>query len=305
MTIFFRVYYRAIFGALGGLLGWMLFGALGDRNTTDDAQQFQQLLGGWCVGACVGFSLAVIGALSDPSLVRWCRASAIGTVAGGIGGMLGVWAGDQVNYILIAGVDPASARHVWRSLRSITARGLGWLILSAFVGASEGLSSRSTAKTVYGVAGGALGGFAGGALLGTLVESVPAASHVYLWGHAIGLMFLGACIGALSGVIPRVARPARLSVTRGAQKGREFAVVKALTSIGRDEFADITLYHDSKVSQRHAVIRREAGRYVLNNQDAAPEQTRVNGADLREPRMLQDNDRIECGGIELRFHVES
>ena len=35
MALLNRMYFNAVFGALGGLLGWMLFGVLGDPNPGD------------------------------------------------------------------------------------------------------------------------------------------------------------------------------------------------------------------------------------------------------------------------------
>src|SRR5438477_381048 len=54
MALLVRVYYNAVFGALGGLLGWMLFGVFGDRNPDEHGQLVQMLLGGALLGGLVG-----------------------------------------------------------------------------------------------------------------------------------------------------------------------------------------------------------------------------------------------------------
>ena len=47
MSLLVRIYYNAVFGGLGGLLGWMLFGIFGTRTPDAGlAQKLQMLLGG-------------------------------------------------------------------------------------------------------------------------------------------------------------------------------------------------------------------------------------------------------------------
>ena len=40
MPLLMRVYYNAVFGALGGLLGWMLFGVFGDKSPSNTETGF-------------------------------------------------------------------------------------------------------------------------------------------------------------------------------------------------------------------------------------------------------------------------
>jgi len=65
MALLTRIYYNAVYGALGGLLGWMLFGIFGDKNPDGDfAQKLQMLLGGALVGGCIGY--LVVSVEGDP-----------------------------------------------------------------------------------------------------------------------------------------------------------------------------------------------------------------------------------------------
>ena len=43
MALLARIYFNAVFGALGGLIGWMLYGVLGNLGASNDRQW---LLGG-------------------------------------------------------------------------------------------------------------------------------------------------------------------------------------------------------------------------------------------------------------------
>jgi pSer/pThr/pTyr-binding forkhead associated (FHA) protein len=60
-----------------------------------------------------------------------------------------------------------------------------------------------------------------------------------------------------------------------------------------------------KVEKKHAVIRREASRYVLVNNGAPAEQTLVNGQAVRDRCELRDGDRIQLGNVVLRFQARA
>src|SRR5205085_6953462 len=120
------------------------------------------------------------------------------------------------------------------------------------------------------------------------------------WANALGLVILGACIGSLSALVQAVFQPASVKVLRGWQEGREYPLEKAASLLGRDEHADIALFRDMKVEKKHALIKRVDGRYVLVNNGAPAEQTRVNDAPVPRARDLQDGDRIQLGNVILR-----
>src|SRR5437868_3970831 len=99
MGLVTRIYYNVVFGGLGGLLGWMLFGIFGDK--TDDRYllpllRVQPLLGGACIGGAVGYFLVSVDAIRDRSLLRFVRLASYGVVLGLLGGALGMAVGDQV-----------------------------------------------------------------------------------------------------------------------------------------------------------------------------------------------------------------
>src|SRR5437667_417198 len=128
MALLSRIYYNGVFGALGGLLGWMLFGVFGDKNAPDERVTQQLLAGGALFG--LFYVKAVEKGLTDKSLTP------------------------------------------------------------------------------------------------------------YVWG-ALGLAILGACIGSLSALVQGVLQPASVKVLRGWQEGREYPLLKADNTLGRDEHADI------------------------------------------------------------------
>jgi hypothetical protein len=308
MALLVRIYFNAVFGALGGLLGWMLFGVFGEKRpetgflglSADDANM---VLGGAIIGGVIGYFVVSVEAIRDRSLIRFARLASYGVVLGAIGGAVGMLVGDKVNYVLVGLSDSV--------LMTVLARGIGWTLLGAAIGMSEGIAARSLGKFSYGTLGGALGGFVGGCLfmpfyLGSIrpESTTGAPSTTYFWA-ALGLAILGACIGALSALVQAVFQPASVRVLRGWQEGREYPLEKPASVLGRHEHADIALFRDMKVAKRHAFIKRLGERYVLENNGSPPEHTRVNDAPVAGSLDLQDGDRIQLGDVVLRFQLRA
>jgi hypothetical protein len=303
MPLLLRVYYNAVFGALGGLLGWMLFGVFGDKNPGSEIaflffkqEDLNSFLGGAIVGGAIGFFVVSVEAIRDGALVRFARLASYGVVLGAAGGMLGMYIGDQVNYLLVKGDNP---------LVAIVARGIGWTFLGIFIGMSEGIAARSLGRFSYGTIGGAVGGFIGGCLFMLFYQFAKASESTTFFWEAMGLVILGACIGSLSALVQGVFQPACVRVLRGWQEGREYPLEKAASSLGRDEHVDIALFRDMKIEKFHAFIRRIGERYVLVNNKAPADQTRVNDAPVGQSCELNDGDRIQLGNVVLRFQLRA
>jgi hypothetical protein len=318
MALLSRIYFNAVFGALGGLLGWMLFGVFGDRATGSDlAGILQNLLGGALIGGAIGYFVVSVEAIRDRALAKFARLATYGLLIGAVGGAIGMLLGDLVN-TWIVGLGGGL-------FVDMLARGIGWTFLGVAIGMSEGFAARSMGKFSYGTIGGALGGFIGGCLFmlflsmtreatpaGALAEVLPpqaagqagGATTTYLWG-AVGLVILGACIGSLSALVQSVFQPASVKVMRGWQEGREYPLEKPATLLGRHEHADIALFRDMKVEKQHCFIKRVGERFILVNNNAPPEHTRVNDAPVHQSRELRDGDRIQLGNVLLRFQARA
>src|SRR5437588_553600 len=177
MGLLTRIYYNTVFGALGGLLGWMLFSIFGDRTAGEQALDWQLVQDGALIGGSIG---------------------------------------------------------------------------------------------------GTLGGFLGGSLFGLVyLVSLNRGGNPAFAG-ATGLVIMGACIGSLSALVQGVFQPASVKVLRGWQEGREYPLDKVDNLLGRDEHADIALFRDMRIEKHHAYIRQRQNLYILCNNQAPPEQTRVN-----------------------------
>lgn len=295
MTRWYRIYFNTLLGALGGLIGWMLFGEWIDANWN---WWQSSLAGGALIGAVIGYGLAGAEALQDAVFIRFIRFASMGTVLGAIGGALGFWLGESIHYVLL----PATGELTWSiTLGLVISRALGWAFFGLAVGMSEGLAARSLRLCRFGAIGGALGGALGGAVFGTLMVLWDPTVRSYMWGQALGLIVLGGCIGLLTALVEKVLQPASLLVIRGWREGREFRVVKRQNRLGRDETADILLLRDMSIAKQHAVISQKDNGYVIILQEGTPEQTLINGAPVYSGQNLKDGDRLQIGATVLRF----
>ncbi len=87
------------------------------------------------------------------------------------------------------------------------------------------------------------------------------------------------------------APPARIKVLTGGGAGREMALVKVVTTIGRPGGAV-------------AAITRRGARYTLAHVEGGPV-TRLNGAALGgDPVDLRAGDRLELAGVEMEFLLD-
>lgn len=296
MAVLSKMYFNAVFGALGGLVGWMLFGVLGERvPSSDDLNAF---LGGAAIGGSIGYFVVSVEAIRDQSLVRFARLASYGVLIAMVGGSIGMYVGDRINQFLVWLIGDYL-------LLTMFARGLGWSLLGIAIGGAEGIAARSLGKFSYGTIGGLLGGFIGGVLFQLFYYIARASlSTTYFWS-ALGLVILGACIGSLSALVQTVFQPANLKVMRGWQEGREYALDKPMSLIGRDEHADIALFRDMKIEKKHCHVKSQGGKYFLVNNGAPPEFTRVNDEQVPDQRELHDGDRIQLGSVILKFQMRA
>jgi hypothetical protein len=306
MALWSRIYYNAVYGGLGGLLGWMLFGIFGDRAPSSDRaflffsyENLNALLGGAILGVSIGYFVVGVEGIRDLSLARFARLASYGALLSWLPGALGGYIGDQVQYGITSlfGSDPL--------ILTMFVRGLGWSLLGLAIGASEGIAARSLGKFSYGAVGGLMGGFVGGVLFDLFyAHARSAGSTSYFWS-AVGQIILGACIGSLTALVQAVFQPASVKVLRGWQEGREYGLDKPATLVGRDEHADIALFRDMRVLKKHAFIKRIGERYMLVNNGAPPGDTLVNEVPVADSRELADGDRIQLGNVILRFQLRA
>ena len=275
MSLRLRIYYNAVFGAIGGLLAWYLLGQFGAFSSLI----LRDAVAGACVGSLVGGFIGCIDGLFDRSVYKILRGSWYGAQYGLLGGVVGLLLGELI---------------LWSLGGGILGRACGWTCLGVAVGMSEGIANKARRKTSYGSVGGAAGGFLGGASF----EFLRGMFGSYALSQALGLILLGACIGSLIGLAENILRDAWLMVTRGRQEGKEFTLAKETVTIGSDERCDVALFHDAKIAARHASISRRDGQFILTQED----RVEVNAQPIKSPYVLQDDDQMAIGDTRLVFH---
>jgi hypothetical protein len=280
-----QVYFSAIFGALGGLAGWWLVGAVATQTWGVWAAA---LFVGAGLGACLGALVAAAdGATVKRKPARAIRDGILGGLAGLLFGALGMLAAQAAFFALSGG---------WQG------RALSWMLLGLLIGAGDLLVSRRPRRAAYAAIGGLAGGLVGGLFYEGLTRLFLAASGpAQVWLSGIGLLIVGACIGALIPLARQVLARAELRVLRGEQAG----LVREVTdgaSIGRYDGNDLYL-PDSGVAWRHAVVRRAGDGFELAVLPDIDGGARVGERTLAPgtAHPLRSGDRISIGGAELEF----
>lgn len=275
-----NIYYNILVGGLAGLIVWFLLSLLPGLETV--AVWLRALSKGALVGILIGGGLGIVEGVLDKSRRKAFMGFATGTVAGLFGGGLGLLVGEAA----LAGVGGG-----------LIGRSLGWLIFGSTVGSSGGLILRSPRKTSYGTLGGAIGGFLGGLSLEILTQTQMAQPKPWMVG--IGLVILGACVGALIAGVEEALVKAKLRVVTGVLEGREFNLTKRVTSLGADERCDIYLPRDKAIRPRHAEIRQEQRTFSLY--PLAENRVDLNNKVVFRPHVLTHNDQLRLGSTLLLF----
>ncbi len=243
-----QIYYNAVFGAIGGLLGWLVVGSI---NT-----------GGWniwlayaFVGAGVGLFIggmvgAVEGAVVKQSASRAALGALAGAAAGLISGFLGLLLG-EAGFLLIGG--------------GLAGRSLGWLLLGAFLGIGEGAVNRSARRLYYGGIGGTLAGAVGGILYEGMTQAfIERSDTVQMIVGALGLTLIGACLGSIIPLTIFVVARGTLYVRSGARKGLAKEIIDAVT-LGSYDGYEVYLPGDPAIEKKHARIYRKGGQFFIED----------------------------------------
>ena len=278
-----RIYYYAVLGAIGGLIAWRLTDTVGFINRPN--VYVSDLLRGAVTGLSIGFLIGLTEVLLSKSFARGLRAAAI---SGGIGLLAGAVALPLAEFFFLA-VDSQTF-----------GRALGWAIFGAVVGLADGALSGSQMWK------GALGGFVGGFVGGVLLEFALNQFSNALLGKILGLMMLGAAVGAFTALIMVALSRAWLEVTSGKLKGSEFILDKFMRQESHAAFigsnvlkSDIAL-PDPDIAPQHAQLKGAGTHFTIRDMSVG-KGTFVNGRKVDTHR-LSNHEIIRLGGTELVYH---
>lgn len=288
---FRQIYFNAVLGGSGGLLGWMIVTLLGSVVNLTGLNIFvQHLINGPLFGICIGFAIGTTeGLIASRSLQRMLHGGMYGAALGALGGIVGLVLGEFVFETFGGGI--------W-------ARALGWAIFGAFIGTSDGFAQKMPAKVRYGILGGILGGFIGGGTYQGLVSLLYGISQAVAlsWGSAIGLIILGACIGALIGLVESLLRKSWLFFITGRLEGQTRTLDSSRPhTLGSAVSCTIVLPNDPTVAPVHAQIAYENETFVVQRVDGDLI-VRRDGKDQKVTNhVLQPGDRVQLGDTKMIF----
>jgi hypothetical protein len=277
-----RTYYYAVFGAIGGLAGWQISNLLGLSFLSNI--YLSETIVGALVGLSIGLLIGIVEGVLTRNLVQAGKSGLfsglLGLVAGAIGLPLSEWLFQTAGAGMIG-------------------RALGWSLFGLLIGIAEGVSGRSQ------VWKGLLGGLLGGAIGGFLLEASYSLIKDSLVGKAIGLMLLGASVGAFISLIVVLLASAWLEVMSGKLKGTEFILDKFMRAkgpaiaIGSSALKSEIVLPDPDIAPQHAMLTGDGAHFTLKDMS-------LSGSFINKRRIeraqLTNNCAIRIGNTDMVYH---
>jgi hypothetical protein len=254
------------------------------------------------VAGLIGLTIGAVEGIVCRTYSRaaWC--AAIGLLAGLIGGALSVLVAGLV-YGLLGQINPSSdptgssVAFAFQMFR----RGLAWTVAGMAMGLGQGFALKSSKLRFNGFMGGMVGALIGGLLfdpISFLLKSPDAFAGGGL-SRAVGIIVIGATVGAMIGFTDLLTRDAWLKVLTGPLQGKEFSFNITPVRLGSSPKNEIYLFKDAKIDPVHAEINklRDAFEIVDNSSTTG---TFVNGQPVNRAR-LADGTHIRIGDSEFMF----
>jgi len=274
-------------GILGGLAVWPAVELMLSLQHLFPTYLLFSLSSGAIFGAIMGGFFGMIDGMIAGAVRRILSGAGFGVLLGAGGGALGFFVGQMLLFLL---GDP-------EFLGIAVSRALGWAILGAFVGASEGVRRRSPRRVGVGIVGGFLGGLLGGAA----IELVPYRLPVEV-ARPAGLLLYGLLVSGMYSLVESRQSSGLLRLLNGLYKGKEFILNQRSICIGAWRGSDVFLSGYNRVAERHAEVKEAKGELALV---ALSEEypTKVNDEQvaLDSQQVLKFDDVIQIGAAKFLF----
>jgi len=277
-----RLYYYAVLGAMGGLIGWQASNAIGLSFWS--SLYLSEIVVGGLIGLSIGALIGFSEGLNSRNFLQILKSGLFSGGLGLIGGAIGLPIAEGLFLFLGGG---------------ILGRTIGWAVFGLLIGAAFAFTSGNEAWKP------ALGGAIGGLLGGFVLESVRGLFPDPLYGKAIGLTAMGASIGIFIALIVLLLSRAWFEVTSGKMEGSEFILDKFIKQNGPSAFigssplkSDIVL-PDPDIDPQHALLKGEDSHF--NIKDLSLSGTFINGKKI-ELAQLRKNQTLRIGNTELVYH---
>ncbi len=241
------------------------------------------------VGALVGLIIGLFVGITEGALTR----NPVQAIKSGLfSALLGLIAG-AVGLLL--------SEFLFQSVGAgILGRALGWGVFGLLIGLAEGMVGRT--QSWKGMLGGFIGGVVGGALLELTLSRFRTDAQT---GSAVGLMLLGACVGAFISLIAVLLSKAWLEVKSGKLKGTEFMLDKFMAkgfpsvAIGSSPLKSEIVLPDPDIAPQHAMLTGDG--MSFNLKDMSLSGTFINNRKI-ERVQLADGQKIRMGNTEMVYH---
>ena len=277
-----RLYYYAVLGAMGGLIGWQASNMVGLSFWSN--YYLSEIVVGGLIGLSIGALIGLAEGFFTRNLLQILKSGLFSGGLGFLGGAVGLPVAEGLFQFLGAGA--------W-------SRAIGWAIFGLLIGGAFGITSGNQAWKP------ALGGGIGGFLGGSILENVRDLITDPLVAKAIGLTALGASIGIFIALIVLLLSRAWLEVISGKMKGSEFVLDKFIKKNGPSAFlgssplkSDIVL-PDPDIAPQHALLKGEDSHFTLK--DLSLSGTFINDKKIEQTK-LRVNQVIKIGNTELVYH---
>jgi hypothetical protein len=277
-----RIYYYAVFGAIGGLLGWQISNWIG-LSTSSNIYLSDALVGA-VIGLSFGLPIGSGEGFIARNPLRMIRGAGIGSLMGLAAGAVALPLAEIIFNALGAGA---------------LGRAVGWSIFGAVIGLVEGVTGGS--QMWKGAAGGAAGGFVGGLLIEILIPLGGSLAS----GKAISLVLLGISIGTMIALMVVLLSKAWLEVMSGKLKGTVFILDKFMSSSGPNAIigssslkAEIVL-PDPDVAPQHAMMIGSDTHFSIK--DISLQGTYLEGQKVNQASLVNGN-RFQLGKTMLVYH---
>ncbi len=285
-----QIYYNALFGAVGGYLGWLVVGSF-------PTQAWNIWLASTFIGAGVGLFIglavgAVEGAIIKRSAKQALRGAFLGAGIGLLSGMVGLIVG-EILFLIIKG--------------GLLARALGWMVFGFMLGVGQGLQDhRSRRRISYSALGGTIAGLIGGLAFEVLTQvflQESANAQIVLSG--LGLILIGASLGGIIPLSLDVLRRAAkdkgtLVVKTGRRAGLEAPVLDSVR-LGSYDGCDIYLPGDPSIAAEHARIVKSADGFQVVPVGGV---TWVGGQQITSAGyVLKHGDKVQLGSTIVEFEA--
>lgn len=282
MSRIMRLYYYAVLGAMGGLIGWQASNMVGLSFWSNF--YLSEIVVGGLIGLSIGALIGLAEGFFTRNLLQILKSGLFSGGLGFLGGAIGLPVAEGLFQFLGAGA--------W-------SRAIGWAIFGLLIGGAFGITSGNQAWKP------ALGGGIGGFLGGSILENVRDLIKDPLVAKAIGLTALGASIGIFIALIVLLLSRAWLEVISGKMKGSEFVLDKFIKKNGPSAFlgssplkSDIVL-PDPDIAPQHALLKGEDSHFTLK--DLSLSGTFINDKKIEQTK-LRVNQVIKIGNTELVYH---